>query len=102
MNFSFNKWHLYLATLVSPIGIILFLALSIGSHHTLFDRITNSFIVFSIISIISYLCIFYNMIQNQLDYSKAEIAYSILSFVCMLPLYFISGFFFVENLNIHL
>lgn len=102
MDFKFNKWYLYLATLATPLGMILFLSINIIVQNSFFNKATISFSGLSFLSIISYLGIFYNIIQDRSNYSNAEIAYSIISFVCMFPLYFISGFFLTEHLHIHI
>lgn len=102
---NLNTKVLRILTLISPLTFILIalICIVINVRNELLTNISfSSLLVCNFISLFSFVIIFLKQVFSTDKLCKLGLTYSLLAFICILPLYFISGFFLVENLNIHL
>lgn len=103
MKYSINKWYLYLATLCLPLTMIGFIIFRISMAGNDYMQLMSILLLgFSIMGILAHCTILYSFLKTRNENCVHEILYAIFSFICMIPLYFISGFLFAECFHIHL
>jgi len=96
MNLSTNRWHYYLASLLTPIGFIIFLGyIIIDIYDNPGFRITTIFALFlESIGLIAQILFLFQADRNRIKISSIETTYCILVFIIYCPIYFLSAYFF--------
>ena len=99
---NLNTKLLKILTLISPLAFILIASVCffINVRNELILTISFSLLLIcNFISLISFVMIFLKQIFSTGKLCKLALTYSLLAFICMLPLYLISGFYLIEQLN---